>query len=95
MWKSPKSVKRSLDKNFAGDIHSVLERQRAALLSKSSVQFLSEPTLKSGNGSQSQFGWETLFLCESMLCGSAAIWVRIKANKTNWNGGLFSIPAEI
>lgn len=32
---------------------------------------------------------------ENMLCGYPAIWVRIKANKTNWNGGLFSISFEI
>lgn len=30
-----------------------------------------------------------------MLWGCKAIWAWIKANKTNWNGGVFGIPTEI
>lgn len=53
------------------------------------VQFLS--TASGQNGSLAD---KHCFL-ENMLCGYPAIWVRIKANKTNWNGGLFSISFEI
>lgn len=38
---------------------------------------------------------DKLCVLENMLCGYPAIWVRIKANMTNWNGGLLSISFEI
>lgn len=35
------------------------------------------------------------FFSKYMLWGCTTIWVWIKANNTDWNGGLFGIPAEI
>lgn len=37
----------------------------------------------------------TVLFSKYMLWGCTTIWVLIKANNTDWNGGLFGIPAEI